>query len=139
MSIYLSNLSEAYGPLLSSHWEKRENPQHYDELHSQEVHPTPHRHVLGLVGGNAVSVIKGNQVDLESDLRGINIPNTFCPSRQYQAPRASEKQIVRENTKVALNIHVEKQHLPAYQMIAYPSVVGPLPMVNEVCQKPEKY
>ena len=31
MSIYLSNLSEAYGPLLSSHWEKRENPQHYDE------------------------------------------------------------------------------------------------------------
>jgi len=139
MSIYLSNLSEAYGPLLSSHWEKKENPQHYDELQSQEVHPAPHRHVLGLVGGNAVSVIKGNQVDLESDLRRINIPNTFCPSRQYQPPRASEKQIVRENTKVALNIHVEKQHLPAYQMIAYPSVVGPLPMVNEVCQKPEKY
>ena len=88
MSIYLSNLSEAYGPLLSSHWEKRENPQHYDELKSQEVHPSPHRHVLGLVGGNEVSVIKGNQVDLESDLRGINIPNTFCPSRQYQIGRA---------------------------------------------------
>ena len=139
MSIYLSNLSEAYGPLLSSHREKRENPQHYDELKSQEVHPSPHRHVLGLVGGNEVSVIKGNQADLESDLRGINIPNTFCPSRQYQPPHVSDKQIVRENTKVVLNIDVQKHNLPAYQMFAYPSVVGPLPMVNEVCQKPEKY
>jgi hypothetical protein len=27
MAHYLSNVDEAYGPLLSSHWEKKENPQ----------------------------------------------------------------------------------------------------------------
>ncbi len=139
MAIYLSNINEAYGVLLTSHWEKKENPQHYDYLTSQLVNPQPQRHILGLVGGNDVSLIKGNMVDLESDLRGINIPNTFCPWRQYQPPRKQEKEIVRENTKTSLKINVEKDHLPVYQMISYPAVIAPLPMVNQVCMKPEKY
>jgi hypothetical protein len=139
MAIYLSNINEAYGVLLNSHWEKKENPQHYDYLTTQIVNPTPQRHILGLVGGNDVSLIKGNMVDLESDLRGINIPNTFCPWRQYQPPTKQQKEIVRENTKASLKINVEKEHLPVYQMIAYPAVIAPLPMVNQVCVKPEKY
>jgi len=139
MAIYLSQVSEAYGPLLTSHWEKQEDPQHYDYLTSQFVNPTPKRHILGIVGGNEVSLIKGNMVDLESDLRGINIPNTFAPWRQYQPPQRGQKEIVRKNTKLALNIDVQPAHLPVYQMIAYPSVVAPLPMVSEVCMKPEKY
>lgn len=137
MAVYLSNLSEAYGPLLTSHWEKKEDPQHYDQLTSSLVHPTPHRHVLGLVGGNEVSVIQGNMVDLESDLRGIHLPNTFCPSRQYQ-PSQNGK-IVRDNVKNTVSIDVKPVHLPIYQMMAYPAVMAPLPMVNEVCRKPEKY
>ena len=36
---------------------------------------------LGVVGGTAVSHIKGNLVDLESDLRGQNHPTTHCPSK----------------------------------------------------------
>jgi hypothetical protein len=139
MAIYLSNLSEAYGPLLASHWEKKEDPQHYDYLTSQFVNPTPQRHILGLVGGNDVSLIKGNMVDLESDLRGINIPNTAAPWRQYQPPQKGQKEIVRENTKTSLAINIQKDHLPVYQMIAYPAVVAPAPMVNKVCVKPEKY
>lgn len=139
MAIYLSNLSEAYGSLIDSHWEKKEDPQHYDYLPSQFVSPNPHRHELGLVGGNEVSMIKGSQVDLESDLRGITIPNTFCPSRQYQPSLRSQKEIVRDNTKGSIRIDVQPNHLPAYQMMAYPSVIAPLPLVNEVCQKPEKY
>ena len=139
MAIYLSNLTEAYGPLIDSHWEKKEDPQHYHYMTSQFVSPTPHRHQLGIVGGNEVSLIKGNMVDLESDLKGINIPNTFCPSRAYQPPRKSDNEIVRSNTKGSVAINVQKLHVPAYQMIAYPSVVAPLPMVNEVCRKPEKY
>ena len=79
MALYLSNLTDAYGPILESHWEKKEDPQHYDQLTSQLVHPDPKRHILGLVGGNEASLIKGNLVDLESDLRRINIPNTFAP------------------------------------------------------------
>jgi hypothetical protein len=138
MALYLSTVDDAYGPILTSHWEKKENPQHYDDLTSQYVNPRPQRHILGIVGGNEVSLIKGNMVDLESDLRGINIPNTFAPWRQYQPPQ-QKKEIVRDNTKVSLTIDIQKAHLPAYQMMGYPAVVAPYPIVNEVCVKPEKY
>ena len=138
MALYLSTVDDAYGPILTSHWEKKENPQHYDGLTSQYVNPRPQRHILGIVGGNEVSLIKGNMVDLESDLRGINIPNTFAPWRQYQPPQ-QKKEIVRDNTKVSLTIDIQKAHLPAYQMMGYPAVVAPYPIVNEVCVKPEKY
>ena len=135
----MSNIDEAYGPILSTHWEKEDNPQHYDFLTSQIVNPTPQRHILGLVGGNDVSLIKGNMVDLESDLRGINIPNTFCPWKQYQPPSRSQKEIVRDNRKTKLKIDIQKAHMPTYQMWAYPAVIAPEPIVNEVCVKPEKY
>ena len=139
MAVYLSNIQEAYGPILTDHWEKKEDPQHYDYLTSQFVNDAPKRHILGIVGGNEASLIKGNMVDLESDLRGINIPNTFAPWRQYQPPQRGDKEIVRSNVKGTVAINVEKQHLPTYQMMAYPSVIAPLPMENEVCMKPEKY
>jgi hypothetical protein len=138
MALYLSNVSDAYGPLLTAHWEKTENPQHYDDLTSQYVNPRPQRHILGIVGGNEVSLIKGNMVDLESDLRGITIPNTFAPWRQYQPPQQT-KEIVRDNLKNSLTIDIQKAHLPAYQMIGYPAVVAPYPIINQVCVKPEKY
>jgi len=139
MAIYLSNVNDAYGPLLTAHWEKKEDPQHYDYLTSQFVNPTPQRHILGLVGGNDVSPIKGNMVDLESDLRGINIPNTFAPWRQYQPPEVNQTKIVRDNLKEHLKINVEKSHLPTYQMWAYPGMPAPVPMKSEVCNNPEKY
>jgi hypothetical protein len=139
MAIYLSNVNDAYGPLLTAHWEKKEDPQHYDYLTSQFVNPTPQRHILGIVGGNDVSLIKGNMVDLESDLRGINIPNTFCPWKQYQPPPKGQKEIVRDNRKIDIKIDVQKAHLPVYQMWAYPAVVAPEPIKNQVCVKPEKY
>ncbi len=78
-------------------------------------------------------------VALASDLRWITIPNTFCPWRQYQPPPKFQKEIVRDNTKGAIKIDVQKAHLPAYQMWAYPAVVAPEPIKNEVCVKPEKY
>ena len=139
MAIYLSNITDAYGPLLDAHWEKKEDTQHYDQLASQLVHPEPRRHILGIVGGNEASLIKGNLVDLESDLRRINIPNTFAPWRQYQPPQKGDKEIVRDNVKTKQTINVQKEHLPIYQMMAYPAVMAPLEMVNEVCRKPEKY
>lgn len=139
MSVYLNTLSEAYGPLLTSHWEKKEIPQHYDSLIQPYVHEAPKRHILGLIGGNEVSLIQGNMVDLESDLKGIHLPITFAPWRQYQAPLKGQKEIVRENVKQTVKINVQKSHLPVYQMMAYPAVMAPLPMKNEVCMKPEKY
>jgi hypothetical protein len=133
----ISNIDEAYGSILQTHWEKKENPQHYDKITSTYINPSPKRHMLGLIGGNEVSLIKGNMVDLESDLRGINIPNTFCPWKQYQPP--SNDMIVRNNTKSNLQINTEMLHLPSYQMWAYPGVSAPVPIKNNVCMRPEKY
>ena len=138
MALYLSNITDAYGVLMPDHWEKKENPEHYDYLTSQFVNPVPQRHILGIVGGNDVSLIKGNLVDLESDLRGINIPNTFAPWRQYQPPQ-DKTEITRDNTKGSIKINVEKLHLPNYQMWAYPAVIAPEPLISEVCARPEKY
>ena len=38
----------------------------------------PCRPELGIVGGNSVSIVRGNLVDLETDLRGLTRYNTRC-------------------------------------------------------------
>jgi hypothetical protein len=126
---------ESAGP----NWEKTENPQAYGMTQFVYTSPEPRRHELGLIAGNNVSHIAGNMIDLESDLRGITRPNTFAPWRQYQPPPKSQKEIVRDNTKIQLKIDVQKAHLPAYQMWAYPGMPTPAPIKNEVCKNPEKY
>jgi hypothetical protein len=47
-----------------------ENPQAFHRLRSEVVSPKAARHMLGLVGGNEVSVAWQNMTDIESDLRG---------------------------------------------------------------------
>jgi hypothetical protein len=46
-------------------WIRNENPFKYRELVQQWVSPVPKRHQLGLVGGNEVSIIAGNVMDIE--------------------------------------------------------------------------
>ena len=120
-------------------WEAAENPQGYDMFWQTQTHATPTRHMLGVVGGNEVSVIKGNMVDLESDLRGITRVNTFCPWRAYQPPAAEQSTIQRQTIKGSVSIDVSKAHLKPGQMWAYPAVHAPEPIVKETCGKPEKY
>jgi hypothetical protein len=120
-------------------WEKKENPQAYDQFAQAYVHAKPGRHIVGIVGGNEASLIKGNQVDLESDLRGLNLPNTFCPERKYLPPKQTDNMIKRDNLKIKLEIDVRPQHLPAYQMWAYPAVVGPEPLKVDECGRPERF
>ena len=134
----LNDLTEAFSA--KNHpWETADNPQAFEFMVSQYVSPTPKRHVLGLVGGNAVSLIQGNMVDLESDLRGINIPNTFCPWKQYQPPPHKSTEIIRDNRKIGLKIDIAPNHLDPYQMWAYPGMPAPAPMYSQVCRQPEKY
>jgi len=38
---------------------------------------------IGVVGGTAVSHVKGNLVDLENNLFGIDRPNTHCPAYKW--------------------------------------------------------
>ena len=98
---------------------------------------------MGLVGGNEVSRIAGSMADLESDLQGITRPNTRAILRHHLPPEkegvAGPSMIERNNAKGVLKIDTTPVHLKAYQQWAYPSVIGPMPLVKETCSRPEKY
>jgi hypothetical protein len=130
-------VKSAETPLFTTGWEKQENPQVRDVFLSSEVHSKPMRNMLGMVGGNEVSVIKGNSVDLESDLRGITRTNTFAPWRSYQPP--SGNTVYRSTPKGQVVIDTTPRHLPAMQAWAYPTIYAPDPIKHEVCARPEKY
>jgi hypothetical protein len=120
-------------------FEKSENPQTYVEERFIHNHIAPARHMLGLVGGNEVSLPKGNMVDVESDLFGLNIPLTKCSAREYQPPPMKQTSIQRKSTKGAVEIDVRPRHLPAVQMWPYAPTFGPVPMNVKQCGSPEKY
>jgi hypothetical protein len=129
-----------YGAPLDHPFEKKENPQAYDEFAYAYTHKHAARHILGVVGGNEVSLIKGNRVDLESDLLGITRPNSWCTDRKHLPPKANDTQIKRKNPKEdTFSVNVTKQHLPVFQMWAYPVTLSPLPVENQVCKAPHKY
>jgi hypothetical protein len=125
--------------ILTHPFEKSENPQTYAEDVFAYVHKKPARHVLGLVGGNEVSLPQGNMVDVESDLRRLNIPLTQCPSREYQPPPNNQHSIIRNSTKGKVIINVQQRHLPSMQMWPYAATFAPVPMKVEQCGRPEKY
>jgi hypothetical protein len=119
--------------------EQTENPQSYDDFAAAVRHVKERRHILGLVGGNEVSRIAGNQADLESDLFGITRPNTDCATRKHLPQHFSAPSIERKNPKMRLSIDVQPVHLPVYQQWAYPSVIAPEPLKKETCGQPHKY
>tara|TARA_Y100000389_G_scaffold198299_2_gene234571 strand:+ start:1057 stop:1365 length:309 start_codon:yes stop_codon:yes gene_type:complete len=81
---------------------------------------------LGIVGGNNVSQVKGNLVDLENDLRGQTRLNTRCPAKKNTWQDNNNKiNVPGELCKKDLNIDTDKVHLPPCQMIRYEPV--PLP------------
>jgi len=120
-------------------FEKQENPQGYTETPFAYVHKEPARHMLGLVGGNAVSLPRGNMVDVESDLRRLNFPLTKSPERQYQAPPLKQAVMERKSVKGSQSIDVRPRHLPSIQMWPYAATFAPVPMKVTQCGRPEKY
>lgn len=127
-------------PLFTTGWETDENPQARRMFVETEVHSQPRRHILGMVGGNDASIIKGNVVDLESDLRGITRVITKAPWREYQPPMNSTAGMIRRSTpKGQVVIDTTPRHLPAMQAWAYPTVHGPETIIQEICARPEKY
>jgi hypothetical protein len=103
---------------------------------------------LGIVGGTAVSHIKGNLVDLENDLRGQTRSSTNCPEKLYQKTCGSDVDMHKcqpKNIPINRNIcdqptllNTELLHLPPCQMIRYKSVPLPPPMKVESCPSTEK-
>lgn len=100
---------------------------------------------LGVVGGTAVSHIKGNIVDLENDLRGQTRPASNCPSKHYQPNCPSQIGDACQPDKIALqgsqcapgrNIDANLVHLRPCQMIRYKPVPLPPPMAIQTCPAP---
>ena len=135
----MASLTEAFDSVNSKANERDsyENPQAFHRLVTEAVNPKSARHVLGLVGGNEVSVAWKQMTDLESDLRGTTRPNTWCPLREHLPPDGSL--IIRTNPKQNIVIDSHATDLPAVQAWAYPGVVAPLPLKKETCGAPQKY
>jgi hypothetical protein len=63
----MAALSEAYDSVnLNAHrQDSYENPQTFQRLATEGAHPRPSRHILGIVGGNEVSLARGSTADVE--------------------------------------------------------------------------
>jgi hypothetical protein len=135
----MASLTEAFDSVNSKANERDnyENPQAFHRLVSEAVNPKAARHVLGLVGGNEVSVAWNQMTDIESDLRGTTRPNTWCTMREHLPPDGSV--IIRRNPKQNIVIDSTATNLTPVQAWAYPAVIGPEPFRKETCGAPEKY
>lgn len=90
---------------------------------------------LGIVGGTAVSHVKGNMVDLESNLFGIDRPATRCPDYKFLPPTDNSVQ-GKEYIKPVCHPRIDTTplHLRPCQMHTYPGV--PLPPAPNPFQCP---
>ena len=96
----------------------------------------------GIIGGTNVSHIKGNLVDLESDLYGITRKASNCPDRKF----FSKCSINNINNCQADNIFIEGnvstkeriintdlEHLPTCQIVDYKNIYLPKPIkINKI-------
>ncbi len=134
-----ANFQSDPSPFKAAPWINKENPFGYKELKTQWESPSPKRHVLGLVGGNEVSPIRGNQMDLESDLRGTTRPLTRCPELEHAPIAETATRLPIQNRKTNLTINIAPNHLPEYQMWGYAAAYKPEPLLKETCGQPHKY
>ena len=91
---------------------------------------------LGLVGGQGGSIIKGNMVDLENDLRGQTRPMAQpnqCPDMLYHPSSGNTLQISQHGPNSARDVDMRMNHLPACQMIRYRSTPLPPQLLQHSC------
>lgn len=89
-------------------------------------HTSKCRHELGLVAGNDVSIIKGNVVDLESDLRNQTRPASNCPSQKYHPSSDAFLRLPAVHGLPSRHVDTTALHLPSCQMIRYAPVALPM-------------
>lgn len=93
------------------------------------------RMVKGIVGGNDVSIVAGDMVLLESDLRGATRKASLCPDNQY-IPNCSNKiNIAPTINQSGGTINTNLLHLPECQMINYNPIVVPDYTIQQQCPK----
>lgn len=118
---YKTTINESVGPL-----EYMLDPIRYENCNKCRMD-------LGVVGGSAVSHIRGNLVDLETDLKGITRKASLCPTQKFSSACAKGNMancqpgnitIVGENCNKPRVIDTSPVHLPSCNMIRY----KPIPM-----------
>ena len=134
----MSSYFEAYEKPSSHVFEKTENLQVYNRSVVEYQHIKPNRHILGLVGGNEVYEIKGNRVDLESDLQGITRPNTWSTERKH-LPSKKPNAIKRDNPKNNIQVNANPVPREESQMWSYPVVNAPLTFTRDACMPKNKF
>lgn len=101
---------------------------------------------LGIIGGTNVSHIKGNLVDLETDLRGTTRMATKCPTKKYQNPCPSGDMTTCQPNNIVIKgngcnqprvIDTSMQHLNSCQMIRYKPVPMEPQMPPVLCPQQE--
>lgn len=94
---------------------------------------------IGIVGGTAVSNIRGNLVDLENQLQGRDRPNTHCPSYKY-IPSSNNIEQGKEYIKPVCHppIDTNKLHLKSCQFFDTKGVPHPPKMDLFKCPTPKK-
>ena len=97
---------------------------------------------LGIIGGSAVSHIKGNLVDLETDLKGITRKASLCPSQQFSSSCATKNIANCRPNNIPINgtipstnrvIDTTPIHLQSCNMIRYKPVPMPPKMNLSSC------
>lgn len=137
----------------------------YSMIPQKYYHSNNSRNALGLVGGNEVSMITGNLVDLESDLRGVTRDLSNVPAKKYQpscalgyagkepapanalAPAGGGpcaawpgKIVFTERpTNRVITVNTAPRHLPTTQYVSYPGVPAPEPFKQEVYGAPWRF
>ena len=95
------------------------------------------RNELGLVGGSNVSHIKGNLVDLESDLRGQTRNHSKCSLKKFQPIQNNTIEFISNETNKKITVDTNLVHLPNCQIIDYKSVATPFELQKE-CPPPNR-
>jgi len=118
---YKKDLDQSVGPL-----SYMLNPIKYENCNKCRME-------LGIIGGTSVSHIKGNLVDLESDLRGQTRMNSLCPDKLYHPYNNNVIHTEGNGCSGGRTIDTNLVHLHYCQMIKYKSVSLPPPMHQDKC------
>ena len=117
---YRKNLEQSTGPLRYAMYPGKYN------------HCEPCRVEQGILGGNVVSIFRGNLVDLESDLRGQTRPASQCPDHKYN-PWCRNNDCQNGYPSGSQDCQALLQHQPSCRMVQYPPVVLPEELVVPLC------
>ena len=102
---------------------------------------------LGIVGGSNVSHIKGNLVDLESDLFGVTRKATLCPSKKFKSVCATGDLTQCQPDNIVIDgpgcdvprtVDTSLVHLPSCSMFRYKPIPLPPALDLPKCPGPQQ-